>query len=196
MSYASLKADIDGVVTAIMSEVGQTVSAGQTVISIANPDLREAVVDIGEEVIGTIAVGTEYRLVLQISNKIECRGKVREIAPQVDAKTRTSRVRISLIDPPDGFRLGATIRAYSLSERQPNIYLPTTALLERDGQAFVWKVDTEKKLVNRVPVTVVNRDAGGVEIADGVSQGDRVVTAGVHRLEDGQSIRWRDGDWQ
>ncbi len=139
LSYASLKADIDGVVTAITSEVGQTVSAGQTVISIANPDLREAVVDIGEEVIGTIAVGTEYRLVLQISDKIECRGKVREIAPQVDTKTRTSRVRISLIDPPDGFRLEQPFApTHSQNVNQISTCRPRHCLSVMDKRLFGW----------------------------------------------------------
>ncbi len=196
LSYASLKSDIDGVVMAIDSEVGQTVSAGQTVITVANPDLREAVVDIGEDVIGTISVGTEYRLQLQLSNKVECVGKVREIAPQVDTKTRTSRVRISLVDPPEGFRLGATIRAYSLSDSQPRLFVPATAILDRDGQSFVWVVDTENKIVNRKPVKIAARGRDGVDIESGISAGERIVTAGVHRLEDGQPIRWREGDWQ
>ncbi len=196
LSYASLKADIDGVVTGIFAEVGQTVGAGQTVMSIANPDQREAVVDIGEEVISTITVGAEYRLVLQINNKFQCMGKVREIAPQVDTKTRTSRVRISLTNPPEGFRLGATIKAFSLSDKQTNVYLPQTAILDRDGESFVWLVETTEKQVKRVPVKIVKRDAHGVEIQSGVSVGDRVVTAGVNTLTDGQLIRWRNGDEQ
>lgn len=196
LSYASLKADIDGVVTGIFAEVGQTVTAGQTVMSIANPNEREAVVDISEDMIRTIVVGAEYRIVLQISEKIECMGKVREIAPQVDAKTRTSRVRISLTNAPEGFRLGATIKAFSLSDAKTNVYLPETAILERDGQTFVWLVDTTKKQVNSVKVTIAQRDGNGVELESGVHSGDRVVIAGVNSLENGQSIRWRIGDDQ
>ena len=196
LSYASLKADIDGVVTGIFAEVGQTVGAGQTVMSIANPNEREAVVDISEDVIRSIVVGAEYRIVLQISEKIECMGKVREIAPQVDTKTRTSRVRISLTNASESFRLGATIKAFSLSDTKKNIYLPDTAILERDGQTFVWLVEPSTKQVSSVKVTIARRDGNGVEIESGVNSGDRVVIAGVNSLENGQLIRWRKGDDQ
>ena len=55
LSYTELKADIDGVVTGIFAEVGQTVSAGQIVVALANPGLREAVVDIGDDAMSGIA---------------------------------------------------------------------------------------------------------------------------------------------
>ena len=47
--YAQLKADFAGVVTAVGAEVGQVVSPGQNVVTVARPDIREAVVDIGED---------------------------------------------------------------------------------------------------------------------------------------------------
>ena len=45
LGYAELKADFAGVVTAVEAEVGQVVSAGQSVVTVARPDIREAVVD-------------------------------------------------------------------------------------------------------------------------------------------------------
>ena len=49
LGYAELKADFAGVVTAVGAEVGQVVSPGQTVLTVARPDIREAVVDIGAD---------------------------------------------------------------------------------------------------------------------------------------------------
>ncbi|TGV64197.1 efflux transporter periplasmic adaptor subunit, partial [Mesorhizobium sp. M00.F.Ca.ET.158.01.1.1] len=46
LGYARLFSDFDGVVTAVGAEVGQTVSPGQTIVTVARSDLREAVVDI------------------------------------------------------------------------------------------------------------------------------------------------------
>ncbi len=194
LSYAELKADMSGVVTNIYAETGQTVTAGQMVVSIANPDLREAVVDIGEDVIGAIQPGAEFRVTLQVSPDIETTGEVREIAPQADAKTRTRRVRIAIAEPPEGFRLGSTISAFPKSNLQPSIHVPQSAILVKDDATFVWLVDVEKERVDRVPVTVVDRNEKQVEVKTGIKAGDRVVTAGVHTLQDGQPIRCNPGD--
>src|SRR5690348_2418240 len=49
LGYAQLKADFAGVVTATAADVGKVVAPGQTVVTVARPDIREAVVDIGPD---------------------------------------------------------------------------------------------------------------------------------------------------
>jgi len=196
LSYADLIADMDGVVTSIDAEAGQTVAAGQNIVSIASPDIREAVVDMGEEITATLVTGSEFRIILQISPDFETVGKVREIAPQADASTRTRRVRITLDNPAESFPLGSTITAIPKEAVPTKIHLPNSAILERDGASFAWVVDSENKKVNRVPVKIARQDESGVEIAEGIEIGSRVVTAGVNSLTDGQSIRWNPGDMQ
>ncbi len=196
LGYANLIADMDGVVVSIDAEAGQTVAAGQTVISIASPDYREAVVDMGEDITATLTTGSEFRIILQISPDFETIGRVREIAPQADASTRTRRVRITLDNPAEAFPLGSNITAIPKQAVPTNIRLPHSALLNRDSQSFVWIVDTENKKVNRVPVKIASQDDSGVEIAQGIEAGSRVVTAGVNSLTDGQPIRWNPGDMQ
>src|SRR5262245_15211596 len=46
---AELRADFDGVITAVDAEIGQVVSPGQSVLTLARPDVREAVVDIPDD---------------------------------------------------------------------------------------------------------------------------------------------------
>lgn len=194
LGYTVLRADIDGVITGLFAERDQTVSAGQTIATIANPTIREAVVDIGEEIVGAIEPGTEFRVVLQISTTFETTGRVREIAPQADAKTRTRRVRIALDDPPEGFRLGSTIKAYPQTVLETNIRLPLAAILEIGQANYVWIVDEPNNTVKRVEVSVARRDENMAEVSQGIELGQRVVTAGVHSLHDGQAIKWNAGD--
>ncbi len=49
LGHAQLKAEFAGVVTAVSADVGQVVSPGQTVVTVARPDVREAVVDVGPD---------------------------------------------------------------------------------------------------------------------------------------------------
>lgn len=109
LSYAQLKPDFDGVVTAVNAEVGQVVQPGQAVVTVARPDVREAVVDIGPDFPVPLMVGLPFTVGLQLLPDVQVQGQVREIAPQADQVTRMRRVRISLTDPPESFRLGSTI---------------------------------------------------------------------------------------
>lgn len=192
LGYARLTASFDGVVTAVGAEVGQVVSAGETVATLARLDAREAVVDIPESMTG-IASGNRFVVTLQAYDIAPVEGTVREIAPEADEATRSRRVRISLEDPGPDFRLGATITARPVEHPVAHIELPISALFEADGGTFVWIVETASAdgntmTVRQAPVTVAARDGTRFRVSKGIEPGTRVVIAGVHSLTSGQTV--------
>lgn len=188
LGYAQIKADFAGVVTAVGAEVGQVVSPGQSVVTIARPDVREAVVDIGEDFPLPLEVGLPFTVSLQLLPAVQVEGSIREIAPQADPVTRLRRVRIALDNPPEGFRLGATVTA-KLDKGQARIlHLPASAVLAKDGADFVWVVDQTAGTVSLQKVDVVV-DPTGARVTGGLAPGARVVTAGIHSLTQGQQVR-------
>lgn len=189
LSYAQLTAEFDAVVTATSADVGQTVSAGQTVVSVARPELGEAVVDIPDALIGGFQAGDRFEVVLQSLSTITASGTLREIAPQSDAATRTRRVRIALDSPPASFRLGATVTASPERKMEAGIRLPLSSLLEADGKTQVWIVDTASQTVALKAIDVGANDGITFAVKSGLKPGDRVVTAGVHSLKNGQKVR-------
>jgi membrane fusion protein, multidrug efflux system len=192
IGYTELKADFDGVVTERRAEVGQDLSAGQTVVTVARPEVREAVVDIPEELVGAMPKDGRFTVSLQSRPEVTALGTVREVAPFADASTRTRRIRMTLQDPPPAFRLGATITVALTRPVEPRIYLPETALLTLDGRDYVWVVDGDGAHVSRRAVTVTDRRADRVALKDGLSAGERVVVAGAHSLSEGQTVRLSD----
>ncbi|MBX5166294.1 MULTISPECIES: efflux RND transporter periplasmic adaptor subunit [unclassified Rhizobium] len=191
LGYAQLRAEFDGVVTAASAEVGQVVSAGQTVVTIARPDKRDAVVDVPQGTAQKLKIGAPFEVTLQLDPAIRASGVVREIAPEADASTRTSRTKIALTDPPEAFRLGAVISASATIAADPEIVLPSSAILAGAEGPSVWIVDVPGKKVSlrRVKIDGDVVEGGSVRIAEGLAPGDRVAVAGVHKLEDGQAIR-------
>ncbi len=185
--YAELTAEYDGVVTAVDVEVGQVVSPGQPVITIAQPDAREAVIDVPEDV--NVQTGSPFEVELQIAPSQSVSGKVYEVAPRVDPLTRSRRVKIALENPPADFRLGATVTAYSLARKADHITIPSAAVFEREGKRQVWIVDPASRTVALREVSVSSRDGGTAAVIAGLEPGDRVVTAGVHSLDPGQSVK-------
>lgn len=195
LSYSKLLAEYDGVVTATNAEVGQVVSAGTNVITIARPDERDAVIDIPEAGFEGLDVGSPFDISLQLDPNIKARGKVREIAPEAEATTRTRRTKITLIDPPAAFRLGSVITATASVPSHPGVEVPFTSVLVKDGKPFVWKVDSSAGKVSLQPVTIEGtlKEGSPVRVAEGVKAGDRVAVAGVHKLTDGQAVRIDEG---
>ena len=188
LGYAQLKADFAGVVTAVGAEVGQVVSPGQSVVTVARPDLREAVVDIGADFPVPLTIGLPFTVSLQLLPALQVQGKIREIAPQADPATRMRRVRIALTDPPESFRLGSTVTASLSNEEHSVLRLPASAVLARDGESFVWVVDLPASTVSLHKVDL-SEDQGGVRVTGGLGAGVRVVTAGIHSLKQGQQVR-------
>jgi len=189
LGYARLFSDFDGVITAVGAEVGQTVSAGQTVVTVARSDLREAVVDIPDQLVGDLTAGTPFQVILQSLPTIQTEAKLREIAPQAEGSTRTRRVRLTLSDPPQAFRLGSTVTATRMTKVAPTIELPMSALLEKNGSDKVWIVDPQTSSVSTRDIKIASRNGGTFTVADGLEAGMRVVTAGVHSLSQGQKVR-------
>ncbi|WP_430912125.1 efflux RND transporter periplasmic adaptor subunit [Methylobacterium sp. sgz302541] len=191
--YTTLLADFDGVVTQRLAEVGQVLTAGQGVMTVARPEIREAVVDIPEDLVGAMPRDRVFTVSLQSAPEITARGRVREVAPFADRSTRTRRIRMTLEAPPPVFRLGTTITVSLEQRTERRFLLPATALLEADGRTSVWIVPAGKNTVERRDVVLAERKPGRVAIREGLSEGDRVVVAGAHSLQDGQAVRVADG---
>ncbi|MCK5931635.1 MAG: efflux RND transporter periplasmic adaptor subunit [Fulvimarina manganoxydans] len=194
LTFAVLTAPFDGVVTACSADVGDVVSAGESVMTLARTDEREAVVDVPASETSKLAPQQSFRVVLQIDPSIRIDGKLREIAPQADPLTRTNRVRIALDDAPEAFRIGALITAVPIFDGAAMpIRIPETALFKMDGETKVWVVDEAAASVKGRSVTTEAAPDGMVTVVSGLSPGERVVTAGVGSLKDGQAISLQEG---
>ncbi|MBC3423221.1 MULTISPECIES: efflux RND transporter periplasmic adaptor subunit [unclassified Pseudomonas] len=190
LGYSTLKADHGAVVTAWRAEAGQTVSAGQEVVTLARPDVKEAVIDLPIPVAEQLTPSLVFTVASQLEPAISTTATLRELEPQADAATRTRRARLSLASTPQAFHLGTAISVTLSSAIAPRTELPATALLERDGKTQVWVVDPQHKTVATREVTLVERSERRVVLGAGVQPGERVVTAGVNSLKPGQQVKF------
>ncbi|MEB2848045.1 efflux RND transporter periplasmic adaptor subunit [Endobacterium cereale] len=190
LGYTVLRAQFKGIVIATAAEVGQTVEAGQSIVTVAQPQELEVVIDVNDNVYDRLQPGTPFDLRLQLDEEVTARGVVRELAPSADVRTRTRRVRISLNSPPDTFRIGTVVTAFVSGDGNTRISIPRRAITT-DGGTSVWIVDRESRTVSRRAVQIdsagINSDF--VRVLSGVSAGERIVLAGLSSLSDGQEVR-------
>jgi multidrug efflux system membrane fusion protein len=190
VEYATLKADKAGIVTGVMGEPGQVVSAGQTIITLAHAGETEIAVAVPEQDTGYLAIGQRAKITLWAGPRVSLEGRIREIAGQADPASRTYAVRVTVSGAPQIMRLGMTASvALRMDDEAAGVMVPLTALTESEGGPVVFVVDPANEAVRKTPVSMGGIAEDGVKIVDGLHAGDVVVTAGVQFLRDGMRVR-------
>ncbi len=189
LSYTRLFAEFDGLVTDWRAEVGQVMSAGQPVVSLARPESREAVVDLPVGLAASLTDTVRIKVTSPLNEQVSVTAQVRQLSPQIDANTRTQRVRLALQNPPDLFRLGSVVSVEISGAAPVSHQLPQSAVLQRNGQAQVWVIDPLTSTLSPRAVQVLAQKSSTVQVSGELHLGDKVVTAGVNTLQPGQKVR-------
>lgn len=195
LDYSLLYADKAGVIAAIAVEAGQVVSAGQTVITIVQDGEREVEISVPENRMEEIRNAKQLTVTFWALPQVILEGKVREIAPMADATTRTYKVRIRLVNPPSQIKLGMTAGVSLAGAGGPNqaiTMIPLAALYQTNDTPHVWVVADH--VVTLRPVQVDSFGNAQVQIVAGLKPGETIITAGVHKLREGQTVRLMEDD--
>ena len=200
LSYTDLVAEFDGIITATGAEAGQVVNAGQMIVRLARPTDKDGVFNISESAFQTRPAPADKPIeviaALLANPGITADGVVREISPVADPATRTFQVKVTLKNPPDQMRFGASIVGRLKASTAPVVVLPATALFDRLGKPAVWVVDTAAGTVALKDVTVARYETDRVILSGGLTKGEIVVTAGVNRLREGQKVRLAEATYK
>ena len=191
LDYTHLTADADGIISAVNAEVGQVVAARQTVLTLVQTGEFEVVVNVPENKISAMQIGQRATITFWATGDAVS-GNVREISPMADPASRTFAVKISLPELPSQtkIQLGMTASVSMPPKISTNaIILPLSAIYQTGDDAQVWLVDGGKVSLKKVSVTAF--DENSVRVS-GLTSGDTVVVAGVHKLRDGQEVRTGD----
>jgi multidrug efflux system membrane fusion protein len=188
-AYTRLTAPHAGVVTAISFEAGQVVAAGQPVAKLARTGELEVRIDVPENALGALRNARTLNIRLWSAPDRTYAGRLRELSPVADAASRTYSARISLLHPDATVKLGMTATVEVGGESAPSLSVAQSALFRVDGAPQVWVVNpqTHKVAARSVRLGELGRERAA--IASGLTAGEWVVTAGVHKLAPGQQVR-------
>jgi membrane fusion protein, multidrug efflux system len=192
-AYASLVADVAGVVTAIEAEPGQVVTAGAPVVRIAADGPRDVVFAVPEDKVASIRPGMPVK-VHGWAEQTQFAARVREVAASADPATRTFQVKVALESRDNPPPLGTTVYVLPQglggagAEGRQVIKVPTSALRQEGKDSAVWVLDQTSMTVKSQPVQVATADGNDAVVAAGLQPGMLVVSAGVHVLSAGQKV--------
>lgn len=182
--YGTLRADADGVVTALPVQVGQVVTTGQTVATVAHTSEIEVLADVPENRLPAVRGAEAVEVRLWAAPGQVLRGRLREVGALADPASRTFAVRIALLELPPGVAaLGMTANVSFGLAGAPVAPLPPGALADLQGKPAVWVLDAR---AGRAALRVVELAGygpdGSVLVRAGLQAGEQVVTAGVQTL--------------
>ncbi|WP_196593123.1 efflux RND transporter periplasmic adaptor subunit [Pectinatus sottacetonis] len=192
LSYTNLRANANGVISAVKAEAGQVISAGQTVLTLVQNNELEVQINVPENDIQNMPVGKHVKVSFWALNNSIIDGIVREVSPIADPVARTYLIKIALSNPPKGLKLGMTASVLNSTAEntlgQSSYILPLSAIYQTGKKPQVWIVNKTNNTVSLKNISVTAFDNNNVK-ASGLADGDVVVTAGVQKLHEGQKIR-------
>ncbi len=184
--YAVLLADADGMIVRTLSEPGQVVAAGQTVIQLAHEGPREALIYLPEGVrpgLGTIASARLYGQDQMVQ------ARLRQLSGAADPASRTFEARYVLEGDAASAPLGSTVTV-TLPTKQTSgqsVLVPVGAVYDRGNGPGVWIVNGNLEVQFRT-VEIASMGKEQVVVSHGVNPGEEVVALGAHLLHESQIV--------
>lgn len=194
LDLAELKAPYDAVVIARRADEGTVAAPGQDILRVIERGVWEARIGLPPGAATRLEPGSTARV------ESESRfydAKLRSLLPEVDSATRTVLALYDITGPSEGLRTGALARVTLMSRvSERGFWLPVTALAE--GRRGLWTAyvaaaaDGGGFTAERREVQLVHAETDRAYVRGAIAEGERVITAGVHRIVPGQAVTVAD----
>jgi len=195
LKYTELKSSIDGTVAVKVSEVNENVAAGQPVYILNTDTDLEAISFVPESAIGQINIGSQVNIHAGALGKSYL-GEVVEVGTSSLQYGSTYPVKVSILGTHVNLRSGMSVvvdfNRDKLNEKD-KIFIPLNVILKDANENYVFIVEKDGEdigVVKKVKVKTGMVTNKGLEILDGLSEGDELITAGMTKLENGQQVKF------
>jgi RND family efflux transporter MFP subunit len=195
LGYTRLQAPQGGAIASVNIELNQNVSAGQTIVLLTSGSDLEVAVAVPEVLIAEVREGSAVSVTFDAVGPDALSGTVTEVGVAATESGATFPVTVRLDGNHGGLRSGmaAEVAFRFASPGGANvIVVPPVAVGEDQNGRYVYVVDpTEDQYgtVQRRAVRIGELTSAGLEILEGLNDGDRVVTAGIGQIADGLRVR-------
>jgi len=189
LNYAQVTAPDSGIISARNATVGSVTAAGAELFRMIRQGRLEWRAEVTAAELPRIKPGA--RVTLKAPGGAVIAGKVRTVAPTVDAQTRVALVYVDL---PPMLKADAPLKAgmfaggqFALGESNA-LTVPQQAVAVRDGFPYVFRLNRDSR-VSQVKVTTGRRVGERVEVLSGIAPDTLVVVSGAGFLNDGDLVR-------
>ncbi len=195
VSYTELHADADCSIASVDIEVNENVSSGQHIVTVNCGNQFEVQIDVPESLIGMIDEYTPVQIKFGAIPDSTFSGEVTEVAVATLVSGAAFPVVVKIVENHPALRSGLAadvIFQFDTVVATGSVVMPVAAVIRDPSGTFVFIAELSgepgQAIVSRRPVTLGELTQFGIEVLDGLEAGDRVVTAGLSTIRDGQHV--------
>ena len=182
LEYTQIKAPISGIVSERYIKMGNTIRVGEPLYRVTGLDPLVAYLHIPEREYRQISKGQPVAIDIDALADQRIFAEVTRVSPVVDPATGTFKITIEIRDPARRIKPGMFGRMSIVYDRHENVLqVPRSALAEDLGSESVFVVEDGKAV--RRTVTTGYSNNGLIEIVDGLTETDNVITVGQAGLK-------------
>lgn len=185
LEQTQVRAPDDGSIASRSATLGSVVQAGSELFRLVRQNRVEWRAEVTAEQLALVQPGQPVQVRLPDGGAVA--GRVRVAAPTFDPVTRLALVYVDLPEPGNA-RAGLFARGEIQVGSALARTLPEAALVVRDGNVFLFEIDSDQHLIQHKVITG-RRLGGRVEIRAGLPDGASVVASGGAFLNDGDRVR-------
>lgn len=187
-----------GTITARSTTLGAVVGAGSEMFRLIRQGRLEWRAELTSAELARVPVGTT--VLVNAPGGAQARGRVRMVAPTVDAQTRLGLVYVDLLGPAAqgntvlaaGFKPGMYAQGSFVLGKSDALTIAQLAVVVRDGFSYCFQVQPDGRVAQIKIATgrrVGDAEAGLVEVLSGLAPGAVVVASGAGFLNDGDTVK-------
>ena len=186
---------VDGFIGRRYLDPGAYVTSNTAVLSVVDISLVRLVANLVERDLRLVEEGVRARIEVDAFPSESFEGRVARIAPVLDPATRTAEIEIEVPNPDFRLKPGMYARvSLVVGNKSQALVVPREAVVIRTSARGVFRVDTGggAPTAQFVSLAIGLEDELHVEVVEGLTEGDRVVTTGAAGLQHGDPILLAD----
>lgn len=193
INYGYIYAPENGVIAAVNAEIDENVSPGQVVAVLNAGNEMTIAMGIPESVINQVRECSNVSVTFPALANQRFDGQVTEVSPAVDRNTATYPVKVTLLAPTEDVKSGMAANVtYSFGQSSENaLIIPAKAVGEDSKGRFVFLVNGQsggEGTIQKQHVQIGELTPAGFEVLGGLKEGQKIATAGLQTLLDGQEV--------
>jgi len=193
----TVRAPFDGQLGIRQVNVGQTVTAGQQVVSLQSLDPVYADFALPQQYLSELKKGLEVRVTTDAASGHVFHGKLSAVNSMVDVATRNVALQATLENPDHSLRPGMFAKIeVVLPQKQRSLVIPGTAVAYAPFGDSVYIIEKKKdektgeetQALRQQFIRIGETRGDFVSVTTGLKAGEEIVSAGVFKLRNGMSV--------
>lgn len=191
LSYTRIYAPYDGYVQRVFMSEGETVGAGMPVVGMLSSDAPEIELNLPASAYANRRNFRSFTCSFDVLPGEMVTATPVSVLPQANSN-QLYTMRLKLAERVEDVSPGMStwIIITTSDDTTPSVCVPTTSLLQKDGESYLFVYSAQSQTVKKVLVHVNQLHTDGTaEVQGSVKEGDFVVSSGVHHVRDGAKVK-------